>query len=279
MNVLIIGLGSIGKRHLNNILEHREEWGIEKVLAFDPDVETWQGSDGIRGDYEFIYDPVHMLSTPFDAAIICTPPEHHYEYSLLTRQAHILVEKPLTYNLPWKKERTGRLVLAAMNLRFHKGVSWARNQVKAGVIGTPLLGKAWYGYNGIIKNRPDSPDAKLGPLVSAIHDLDALLWVLGGITDSPHNHRLKANIKHLAPFKKWGVVYGEVGNSRTGFRLEADFLLLTIPRPLLPISQQHFHLPNHIHHLLKFMRLYGEVMVWPFPSLIICKMLFNCHGP
>jgi len=120
--------------------------------------------------------------------------------------------------------RKDRLVLAAMNLRFHKGVNWAREQVKARVVGTPLLGKAWYGYNGIIKNRPDSPDAKLGPLVSAIHDLDALLWVLCGVIDSPLHHRLKAVIHDPAAFKKWGFVYGEVGNSQMGFRLEADFL-------------------------------------------------------
>lgn len=229
MNVLIIGLGSIGKRHLNNILEHREEWGIEEVTAFDVDVDTWRGLDGIRGDYTFICDQRYLSSTSVDVAIICTPPKYHYGYAVATRQAHVLIEKPLTYNLPWEDEysmgmgRKGRLVLAAMNLRFHKGVSWARGQVKDGVVGTPLLGKAWYGYNGILKNRPDSPDAKLGPLVSAIHDLDVLLWVLtGGMGGT-------LNITKHSGWWRWGVAYGQIkwqdpNTPILGIRLEADFL-------------------------------------------------------
>jgi len=230
MNVLIIGLGSIGKRHLNNVLEHREEWGIEEVTAFDVNVDTWRGLDGIRGDYTFICDQRYLSSTSVDVAIICTPPKYHYGYAVATRQAHVLVEKPLTYNLPWKDEYDfkvkgeDRLVLAAMNLRFHKGVSWAREQVKAGVVGTPLLGKAWYGYNGILKNRPDSPDAKLGALVSATHDLDALLWVL----DEGMGELLSLTTHYG---RVWGVAIGQwksiyrlLGDKMPGIQLEADFL-------------------------------------------------------
>jgi len=106
MNVLIIGLGSIGKRHLQNIIDHKKEWGIDGILVHDSNPEAWHGLEemGIRGECAFLTGHGSLLSEPFDAAIICTPPRFHYPYTILTRNAHVLVEKPLTYNLPWEDE-------------------------------------------------------------------------------------------------------------------------------------------------------------------------------
>jgi len=250
MNVLIIGLGSIGKRHFQNIITHKKEWGIDMVFVHDTNPVSWDGLEGIgvKGEREFISNLRNLPPTSYDTAIICTPPQFHYPFAVQTRGAHVLIEKPLTYNLPWKgeygfkiakigKEDEDRLVLAAMNLRFHKGVSWARRQVKDGVVGTVLLGKAWYGYNGILKNRPDSPDAQLGPLVSAIHDIDALMWVLRGyVGEDDNKKRLATRLWPTVDKENWGLDYGfarynleSAGSDGYSppniiIRLEADFL-------------------------------------------------------
>lgn len=231
MNVLIIGLGSIGKRHLRNILEHREEWGIERVSVFDTNPQAREGA--VNRGYGFLSDTAHLSSASFDAAIICTPPKFHYEYAILTRPAHVLVEKPLTYAMPWEDEQAkDRLVLAAMNLRFHKSVEWVRGQIAGGAMGAPSLAKAWYSYKGVL-DRPNSPDAQTGPVTSAIHDLDALLWALGGAVDAPIARRFKTIIDQVERSKKWGLAFGKAmygrlpeagGSVRADIRLDADFL-------------------------------------------------------
>lgn len=85
MKFLIIGTGSIGTRHKNNL----EELG-HGVVTCDPDKE--------EADYHDVYD---ALTEDLDAAVICTPPPIHIEMAnrCLDEGLHVIVEKPLSTSL------------------------------------------------------------------------------------------------------------------------------------------------------------------------------------
>src|SRR5688572_1402699 len=95
MKILVIGLGSIGQRHLNNLVS----------LGYnDLSVVTSKTSFEVKGT------PVKVLpslsealnSGTFDAAVLCTPTAFHVPAILQLLQAkinRIYIEKPVSHNL------------------------------------------------------------------------------------------------------------------------------------------------------------------------------------
>jgi len=239
LSVLVVGAGSMGKRHLKNILAHSDDWGVEQggIAVYDPSegaLDTIREVDWDGLSYVDLFSDIPGLA--YDkhgrptAVIIATPPEFHYRYAAMFPNSHILVEKPLTWRLPWhQEEMEGRLVLAAMNMRFHPGVRWIRQELSNGRAGYPTLARAWYSYNGAM-SRPKSPDAKLGPLASSIHDLDALLWAIRGNPGDqfyPDDAVWEDNAtKALSQRWNWisGLYYRIPGPAHIGVMVEADFL-------------------------------------------------------
>lgn len=182
MKALIVGYGSIGKRHLKNLVSIADKWNIDEIGVYDRDPTTYPTNGG--GD-DSLY--ISWLTNPpwnenWDAAIICTPPEYHWECSNLISAPYVLVEKPLDTKADWGGlARKKRLLRVAMNLRFHPGVNWLKDILYIAKSTSPVdttLAHAWYSYHGSLK-RTDSPDAKLPPVYASIHDLDALIFALG----------------------------------------------------------------------------------------------------
>ena len=245
MKVGIVGLGSIGVRHLENITKNADSWGVKEIVAFDPKVGQTLKSKWVR-----VSTSVEVCSnlTPFrahqlDVLIVCTPPSRHYDYVSMFPEAHVLVEKPIAHWMPWGglrepvSEREGRrmegarMVLAAMNLRFHPGVSFIRECLASKVIGLPIAIRAWYSFEGTMR-RPDSPDAKLGALVSAIHDLDSIVWATGAVSPStPQRESLPRTFQHITKWqesvfeegKSFGVYCGKIRRGGAVVLLTADF--------------------------------------------------------
>ena len=95
MKIGIIGFGSIGKRHINNLLD----LGYKDITIFDPNVEN--NGLGLKSteDYKL------FLSDSYDAVLICVPPANQYQYliPLLKSNKNMLVEKPIVAT---KKEAT-----------------------------------------------------------------------------------------------------------------------------------------------------------------------------
>ena len=193
MKFLIVGLGSIGERYVRNL----------KTLGYkDIDVLRRRPRPPrtvSESDYTTITDLHRALDRRPDAVILGNPTALHLPVAIAAAGAgaHLLIEIPLAASLDRVDElaavvRERRLtVLMGHNLRFHPCVLAMRELVRSGAIGHPILGRAefgeylpschpWEDYRGGYSARADLGG---GAVLTSIHEIDFLQWILGPITD------------------------------------------------------------------------------------------------
>jgi predicted dehydrogenase len=92
MRIAVFGLGSIGRRHVNNLLA----LGETDVLVCDPRIgaEGFTGPIGIQSTTA----PAHVWAWQPEAVVICTPPVTHHALAreAVTRRIKCFIEKPMT---------------------------------------------------------------------------------------------------------------------------------------------------------------------------------------
>ena len=104
MEILVVGAGSIGKRHIRNLLAV----GIrpENISVIDPREDRREGAFnlGIKALYEEI--DTALRDRKFCASIICSPTSMHIPQALelVGQGVNLLIEKPLSHNLNGAKE-------------------------------------------------------------------------------------------------------------------------------------------------------------------------------
>mgnify|MGYP000069495627 CR=1 FL=1 len=94
--IAIVGLGSIGRRHLRLVRELRP--GI-KIIA----VRSGGGEEVPEEKIadEIVYTMEDAIDTGIQAAVIATPAVYHIQQAIQLMEAgiHVLVEKPLSHNM------------------------------------------------------------------------------------------------------------------------------------------------------------------------------------
>lgn len=188
----------MGQRHLTNILVHGKEWGVDVVYGYDSSSLAFQTASRLVGELAQAggcstrcslasggaWEPDHQ-STVFNAAIISTPPEHHFEYAAKLPNTHLLVEKPVAEadwdNLP----ENGRLVLAAMNYRFHPAAAVLQEDVGR------WDHRLFISYTST--QAIGSYETLMGPTLSNLHCLDLVDYIVGRI----RSIRADGNLAHL----------------------------------------------------------------------------------
>lgn len=138
--ILILGAGSIGKRHLKNlvglgfspqqisVVELREDRRREVVELGVPDANIFSDWDAA------------LERRAYDGAIVATPTARHYEDALGLAKAgvHLMIEKPLGVDLEGYEqlktevERRGLFAFVAYCYRFHAGAQKMRTLVQIG---------------------------------------------------------------------------------------------------------------------------------------------------
>ncbi len=192
MRLVVIGAGSIGQRHLRNLLA----LGQDVVAVFDP-------SDTRRDEVRRVAperclvtgDERAVFERDADAAVICSPTHRHLDQALaaVRRGWHAFVEKPLSHTLVGidalvdEAARGRRAVLVGCNLRFLPSLQLVRRLVEDGRIGRPLSARAHCGYY-LPYWRPttdyrDGYGARQatggGIILDSVHEFDYLTWLLG----------------------------------------------------------------------------------------------------
>ncbi len=190
MNVLIIGSGSIGTRHLKNTLQLYPECKITLVSRSRKSID---------------FDRVGVVSTAleacrlnqlFDAAIVATPTSLHVENTIELIQLgikKIYVEKPISHNLESidtlisvAKENHVQ-VFVGFDMRFDPGLNKVKELLSSKTIGDLVSVQAEVGQY-LPDWRPDTNykegmSAKValggGVMLDLIHEFDYLTWLLG----------------------------------------------------------------------------------------------------
>ena len=98
IKILIVGAGSIGKRHIRNL----KKIGIlsSNLLAVDKRKDRLDEVKKLDIKKCF-FSLKSALRESFDAAVICSPTSMHINQCILLakQKKHLLIEKPLSHNL------------------------------------------------------------------------------------------------------------------------------------------------------------------------------------
>lgn len=158
----VIGLGSIGQRHTNNLID----LGY-KVIGYDPDTTTYCESDSFERSFHI--DGVLKES---DAIVIASPTEVHLAHILLSAKKPIFVEKPVA-NIA--SETCKLATMVGYNLRFRSCVIAAKEWM-------PRIGNViWANFTvGQFNDKPDY--LRDGVILNWSHEIDLALYLLGPAT-------------------------------------------------------------------------------------------------
>ncbi|HEX9618409.1 MAG TPA: Gfo/Idh/MocA family oxidoreductase [Anaerolineales bacterium] len=191
VKVLIAGLGSIGRRHLRNLLA----LGERDILLFRTHRSTLPDEDLAGFPVETELEAT--LAKRPDAVIVANPTAHHLDVAIPAAQAgcHLLLEKPISHSL----ERVAALesavqqgrgkVLVGFQFRFHPGLVQAARLLADGAIGRPLSARAVYGeylpgmhpWEDYRQSYSARRDLGGGVILTLCHPLDTLRWLLGEV--------------------------------------------------------------------------------------------------
>lgn len=192
MKIGIIGFGSIGRRHAQNLIQ----LGFEDICLL-----RLEGKGNPLRCRE-LYDEDEFFRQKFDVVIVSTVTSEHFRFvdRLLSQHTNLLVEKPLVHLqseldalLP-KLESYKGIGSCAFNLRFHPAVIKVREWLE-----TDRLGKVYSARFFVGQYLPDwKPDTDYrqsysaikssggGVVLDLIHEIDLAGSLFGGVKDSFH---------------------------------------------------------------------------------------------
>ncbi|HRH59539.1 MAG TPA: Gfo/Idh/MocA family oxidoreductase [Chitinophagaceae bacterium] len=185
--ILLIGLGSIGKRHLKNLLH----LNYENISV----VTTKQLNDEFNNCKRF-QSLEDALQNNYDAAFICTPTSLHTQQLKILLEnnvPNIYVEKPVGHSLAHIYEiqqlinETKSNVLVGYDLHFHPCILKTKELLAANAVGQIVSANAfvgqhlsqWRPYEDYRAGMSAKKETGGGVLLDLIHEFDYLLWLLG----------------------------------------------------------------------------------------------------
>lgn len=185
--LLIVGHGSIGRRHLRIARELLPDADI-RVLRHQPCESTPEYADGCMSRLD------EALAFAPQAAVIASPSSFHMHTAQPLAEAgvHLLVEKPLAASL----EGIGQLMAAAANrivlmtaynLRFLPSLQEYRRLIQSGYIGKVIsvrceIGQylpSWRPGSDYRQGVSASRALGGGALLELSHEIDYLRWIFG----------------------------------------------------------------------------------------------------
>ncbi|MGH2625958.1 MAG: Gfo/Idh/MocA family protein [Anaerolineales bacterium] len=189
MRFLIAGLGSIGRRHLRNLVA----LGERDIVLFRTRTSTLPEAD--LPDLPTETELAAALGHRPDAVIVANPTAHHLSVAMPAAEAgcHLLLEKPVSHSLEGLDDlgraarRTGSRILVGYQFRFHPGLRELRRIVEEGSLGKLILARAqwgeylpdWHPWEDYRRSYAARADLGGGVLRTLSHPFDYLRWLLG----------------------------------------------------------------------------------------------------
>ena len=149
MKCLVVGAGSIGRRHAQNLLT----LDAGDVSVCDPDADAVAAATSTLGVKGYAALDEALAAGP-DAVLVCTPTHRHLDVAraALEADAHLFIEKPVALSLEGVAALVelaaarARTVRVGCNMRFHPGVTALRSAIEAGAAGRVRMIRAWFSH-------------------------------------------------------------------------------------------------------------------------------------
>lgn len=189
--IAVIGCGSIGRRHIRNLLSLN--W--KDVVAYDKDprklseVETEFGIKGFASLSE-------LSSLNLKAALVCTPNSLHVPiaHEVAKTGAHLFIEKPLSHNfdgvdnLLAAVNKQQLITMVGCNFKFHPSFKKMKAILESGMLGRVLSARCqfgqylpdWHPWEDYRKGYSARTDLGGGILLDS-HEFDYMQWFLGDV--------------------------------------------------------------------------------------------------
>lgn len=190
MRILVIGAGSIGRRHIRNL----NLLGYNTIDVVDID-RTRLAYVKKNFTIEDTICDVKDVSAEYDAAFILTPPVYHVEMALhqAEKGTDLFIEKPLSHNLNdvdeliQVKEDSNVIIMVGYNLRFHSGLKEVKSRLEKGSIGKMYYIRAevgqylpdWRPWQDYRKSYTAREELGGGIILDGSHEIDYVLWLVG----------------------------------------------------------------------------------------------------
>ncbi|HEX5446426.1 MAG TPA: Gfo/Idh/MocA family oxidoreductase [Pirellulales bacterium] len=147
LRVAIVGYGSIGRRHCDNL----ERLGVSRRIVVRR-AESANPAFTPPPDVTVVHSISAAIEHGLDLAIICNPTAQHVASArqFIAAGVPVLIEKPLAHRLADAEElleenrRTTTPAGMAYSMRYHPAYALAREHVQSGRLGRVLYAKAWF---------------------------------------------------------------------------------------------------------------------------------------
>ena len=192
MKVLIIGYGSIGKRHTKNLISI----GNFDIIICTKNKEALQlEKNGIK-----IFDSLNKaLKEKPDISIICNESSFHVKTAikLAKNNSHIFIEKPLSNSLKNIQEllkiieKKKLVTMVGCNMRFHDGIKLMKKLIEKNEIGrifSVIVENGsympdWHPWEDYRNSYASKKQLGGGVVLTQIHEIDYLSWFFGKVVE------------------------------------------------------------------------------------------------
>jgi predicted dehydrogenase len=189
VNILLVGLGSIGQRHLRNILGlgHNSVTIVKRSGVLPPEFQQLK---------VFTTIDEAVAVSKYNAAIICTPTAQHIadlERILAANIPSIYLEKPISHNYNGI-EKVQQLISAyspfivvGYDLHFDPGMQKVKQLLQSNTIGNVISVNAqvgqylpdWRPYEDHTHGMSAKKETGGGVMLDLVHEFDYLYWLFG----------------------------------------------------------------------------------------------------
>tara|TARA_B110000014_G_scaffold42579_1_gene28141 strand:+ start:479 stop:1468 length:990 start_codon:yes stop_codon:yes gene_type:complete len=192
LKILIVGLGSIGKRHMENIISKTNSEII--ILTRRKDLDFLK-----KKNIKILNSLKECLQEKPDIGFITNETSHHIPIAIKLAKAglDLFLEKPLSNSMTSINQlvnivnRKKLITLMGCNLRFHEGIKKIKSLIEKQTVGRIISVKVecgaylpdWHPYEDYSKGYAARDDLGGGVVLTCIHELDYLYWFFGQIKE------------------------------------------------------------------------------------------------
>jgi predicted dehydrogenase len=193
MKVLVVGSGSIGRRHMNNLRALGHE-----VLAYSARLHSGIAHE-LPHDVMPVKDLDMLKNVQFDAAVIANRTDQHLSSSneVLQHCNAVYIEKPVAASLAGLDEfqtlcqQRQSVVEVGFMMRFHPNLVWLKSFLNSGEMGEAIHMRASVGQ-WLPDWRPGTDHRQGfgafyryggGVTMELIHEIDVVRWMLGNVDE------------------------------------------------------------------------------------------------
>jgi predicted dehydrogenase len=190
VKILVVGTGSIGKRHIVNL----QAIGVD-VSAYSYRSMPWDTDLGNAP--EFITTLDQKAVSKYDSIVVANRTDMHIQVASLAaiQGRGIFIEKPLSCSLQGvgrlleETRQNNCIVESGFMMRLHPNLIWLRDLMSSGELGDVVFAQAsvgqhladWRPYTDYRNSYSAKIDQGGGVIFDLIHELDIARWLFGEI--------------------------------------------------------------------------------------------------